>query len=156
MDYSKEIFPLNHFALYCKGWYEPVDKSTDQFEFVSKILYMDGYCFAKSKFDILNILLAELDRYNGWMNIHKTHYLNFQSFYLQSKNNQRLFNCDIETAMLKTIMFFLHTRSNSEMVLTAPIYNRKLYKKGITFNHKNTPGTTYKEKNNYAHKIFNK
>lgn len=157
MDYSKEQFPLNHFALYCKGWYEPLDKSEDLFEFVSKILYMDGYRFAKTKTDVLNILLAEMDRYNSWMIENKNHYLKFQSFYIQKEQyKQWPYNLNDDVATLKVIISFISQRSKSEIRLSKPIYNRKLFKNGIIYDHGGKIGMTYKEKNNIVSKIFDR
>ena len=58
---------LNHFVLWCKGWYESVGTSRAQcygdlkkfkertdFEDVIQILKLDGYVFAKSKNDVLH------------------------------------------------------------------------------------------------------
>lgn len=154
-DYSKEIFPLNNFALYCKGWYSPVHNSTNQVEFVSQILYLDGYCFAKNISDILNILLSEIDRYNRWLRDHHRMHMDLQWLYIRAKDEQRLYDCDLELAMLQVIKTFIGQRSKEEIVLSAPNYSRKLYKKGITFNPPNNKGMTYKEKNSFAQKVFN-
>lgn len=154
MDYSKETFPLNHFVLYCKGWYEPVDKNMSKIDFISKILSLDGYIFARSLSEILNLLFAKIDVYNEWLKDHNYSYMDFQRFYLQSKDNARLYDCSLEEAMLITIRHFFHTKSREEIVLQAPVYSRKLYKNGITLRYKN-PGETYKERNDYAYKTFN-
>lgn len=36
---------LNNFILYCKNWYLPVDLNISKFEFIKKILKLDGYEF---------------------------------------------------------------------------------------------------------------
>lgn len=154
MNYNESVFPLNHFALYCKGWYEPVDKSMFLSQFILKVLDLDGYSFAKSISDALNIILSEMDRYNDWLRAHDKPTLNLQWLYLRAKDEQLLCGCDFETAMLIVIKTFIMNRSKDEIVLTPPRYDRRLYKKGITFRYSNK-GETYKERNNFANKMFN-
>ena len=43
MDYSKEYFPLNNFALMCKGWYSPVKDGEDLLTTLKHVLALDGY-----------------------------------------------------------------------------------------------------------------
>lgn len=154
MDYSKNTFPLNHFALYCKGWYEPVNKSMDYIQFISKILDMDGYCFVKNISSILNIVLSEIDRYNNWLRENNKPTLELQWLYNRAKMDQLLYDYDFERALLSVIKTFIMDRSKEEIVLIPPKYDRHLYKNGITFRYHNK-GETYKERNDYANKMFN-
>lgn len=43
LDYSKDIFPLNHLVLYSKGWYAPINKDEDKFTFLKKVAKLDDY-----------------------------------------------------------------------------------------------------------------
>ena len=50
--------PLNHFILYCKGWYEITD---NRFEDLKKILQLDGFTpFTES--DVLSIILNRYEK----------------------------------------------------------------------------------------------
>ena len=65
---------LNHFVLWCKGWYEPVGTrdvaryedlkkfpERDDFENLIQILKLDGYLFVRNKQDVLSIVLSFMD-----------------------------------------------------------------------------------------------
>lgn len=84
---------------------------------------------------ILKVL--DLDRYNDWLRAHDKPTLNLQWLYLRAKDEQLLCGCDFETAMLIVIKTFIMNRSKDEIVLTPPRYDRRLYKKGITFRYSN-------------------
>lgn len=64
----------------------------------------------------------------------------------------------IEKLMLYSISVFFMERGEDEIVLKAPVYSRKLFKKGLAFNQtfrRNYNGMTYAEQNRYAKSVFN-
>lgn len=159
MDYSKEIFPLNHFALYCKGWYQPVNKEEKMIDTISRVLALDGYEFAKNTQDIMCIILSEIDRYNSWLVQNKKLDLKLYDLYNDAYKTMNWWHwCDtFEEAMLYRIVSFIQDKSKSEIVLSKPIYSRKLRKKGLVFRQVyryNYNGMTYAEQNRIAEKVF--
>lgn len=157
MDYSKEIFPLNNFALYCKGWYES-SKGEDMFGTLSKVLKLDGYEFAKTKRDILCIVLNEMDGYNTWLFENKKQYLRIYDLYSDLYDSMNYYDsCDLEEGIMRKIISFISNKESSEIKLSKPLYNRKLWKYGLKFNgffYKKKNGMTYSEQNRIASKIF--
>lgn len=158
MDYLKETFPLNHFVLYCKGWYQPV-KDEKMFETVSKVLELDGYEFAKTSNDIMCIILSEIDRYNTWLVQNGLKDLKLFDLYNGVNKTLNWYNHanTFEEAILYKIIQFIQDKGIGEIVLKRPIYSKKLRKKGLRFSQlfrKDYHGMTYAEQNRIASKIF--
>lgn len=78
MDYSKETFPLNHFALWCKGWYRPTNEKATLEETLKIVFELDGYTFAKRMNDFLTIVLTEFDPYCKWLSEYNKKYCTIQ------------------------------------------------------------------------------
>lgn len=150
---------LNHFILYCKGWYRSVEEEIDSYELYRRVLSLDGYGFLKTKQDILRLLLMELDHYNEFLIKNNYKQLEFFRLIENTIHTQCFYNLSFEESIIKSIIeVFLYYADCEQIELSKPFYDRKLYKKGLKFSMligfpKN--GMTYKEQNNFADKIFN-
>ena len=162
MDYKEEVFPLNNFALFSKGWYSPVNDDEDLLTTVKHVLALDGYEFISNYNDVLCILLSEIDRYNKYLDSVNARTLDLFTLWKESSEEKNLWHKDIsnEEAIVRVIAKFLRYMDNRYMRLKRPVYNRELIKKyGLTlqpfFYKKSKQGTTYKEMNRVANKYFN-
>ena len=162
MDYKEEVFPLNNFALFSKGWYSPVNDDEDLLTTLKHVLALDGYEFVSNYNDILCILLSEIDRYNKYLDSVNAKTLDLFTLWKESTEEKNLWHKDIsnEEAIVRVIANFLRYMDNRYMKLKRPVYNRELIKKyGLTlqpfFYKKSKQGTTYKEMNRVANKYFN-
>lgn len=157
MDYSKETFPLNHFALFCKGWYQPTNEKEDLFDFLRKLMYLDGYEFAKTKEDIISIILARYSEYNEWLRKNGKSHQDIYRFNNNILELQRLRKLSYEEAIIRTIQSLIMNKDNSVIRLNPPHFSRKLYKAGIMFHQlfrHDYHGMTYKEQNKIVKDIF--
>lgn len=161
MDYKEEVFPLNNFALFSKGWYSPVNNDEDLLTTVKHVLALDGYEFISNYHDVLCILLSEIDRYNKYLDSVNARFLDLFTLWKESSEEKNLWHKDIsnEEAIVRVIAKFLRYMDSKYIKLQCPVYNRKLTKKyGLTlqpfFYKKSKQGTTYKEMNRVANKYF--
>lgn len=162
MDYKEEVFPLNNFALFSKGWYSPVNDDEDLLTTVKHVLALDGYEFISNYNDVLCILLSEIDRYNKYLDSVNARTLDLFTLWKESSEEKNLWHKDIsnEEAIVRVIAKFLRYMDSKYIKLQCPFYSRKLTKKyGLTlrpfFYKKSEQGTTYKEMNRVANKYFN-
>lgn len=162
MDYKEEVFPLNNFALFSKGWYSPVNDDEDLLTTVKHVLALDGYEFISNYNDVLCILLSEIDRYNKYLDSVNARNIDLFTLWKESSEEKNLWHKDIsnEEAIVRVIAKFLQYMDSKYIKLQCPVYNRKLTKKyGLTlqpfFYKKSKQGTTYKEMNRVANKYFN-
>lgn len=162
MDYKEEVFPLNNFALFSKGWYSPVNDDEDLLTTVKHVLALDGYEFISNYNDVLCILLSEIDRYNKYLDSVNARILDLFTLWKESSEEKNLWHKDIsnEEAIVRVIAKFLRYMDSKYIKLQCPFYSRKLTKKyGLTlrpfFYKKSEQGTTYKEMNRVANKYFN-
>ena len=162
MDYKEEVFPLNNFALFSKGWYSPVNDDEDLLTTVKHVLALDGYDFISNYNDVLCILLSEIDRYNKYLDSVNARTLDLFTLWKESSEEKNLWYKDIsnEEAIVRVIAKFLRYMDSKYIKLQCPFYSRKLTKKyGLTlrpfFYKKSEQGTTYKEMNRVANKYFN-
>ena len=161
MDYKEEVFPLNNFALFSKGWYSPVNDDEDLLTTVKHVLALDGYEFISNYNDVLCILLSEIDRYNKYLDSVNAKTLDLFTFWRESSEEKNLWHKDIsiEEAIVRVIAKFLRYMDSKYIKLQRPVYNRKLTKKyGLTlqpfFYKKSKQGTTYQEMNRVANKYL--
>lgn len=162
MDYKEEVFPLNNFALFSKGWYSPVNDNEDLLTTVKHVLALDRYDFISNYNDVLCILLSEIDRYNKYLDSVNARTLDLFTLWKESSEEKNLWHKDIsnEEAIVRVIAKFLRYMDSKYIKLQCPFYSRKLTKKyGLTlrpfFYKKSEQGTTYKEMNRVANKYFN-
>ena len=162
MNYKEEVFPLNNFALLCKGWYSPVKDGEDLLTTLKHVLALDGYELISNYNDVICILLSEIDRYNKYLYSVNAKTLDLFTFYKEISEEKNLWHKDIsnEEVIVRVIAKFLRYMDSKYIKLQCPVYSRKLTKKyGLTlqpfFYKKSKQGTTYKEMNRVANKYFN-
>lgn len=161
MNYKAEVFPLNNFALFSKGWYSPVNDDEDLLTTVKHVLSLDGYEFISNYNDVLCILLSEIDRYNTYLDSVNAKTLDLFTFWKEFSEEKNLWNKDIsnEEAIVRVIAKYLRYMDSKYIKLQCPVYSRKLTKNyGLTlrpfFCKKSKQGTSYKEMNRIANKYF--
>lgn len=145
---------LNHFILWCKGWYEPKDKHENVFETLKKVLALDGYECVRSKDSIFNIVLIFIDDLIEKGVVNKNNGpLRFYNIYHSIKQNKNLLYMDDDEALIYAIKnFFAFDLSKEDIKLNPPTYSRRLYKMGLK-----SPihfGNTYKSQNTYVNNFF--
>lgn len=138
---------LNHFILWCKNWYEPVNTKEDIVTQAQKILTLDGYLAVNNPiFIALNYIDELVDK--GTINpirlaVWNQEIIKYMSFY----------NMNYNEALLCRIRVFFAFEC-SKLPIIPPVYSRKLYKMGFV-----APkyfGNSYKLANYKANKIFNR
>ena len=151
---NKKVSRINHFILWCKNWYHPINKDEGIFETARRALYLDGYTQLSKPVQVLSIVFNALDDMidKGWIDGRRSE-LRMAVFNSEIRNNMNLYNVDYNTATLHTLRhFFAWGLSKSDIDLTPPVYNRSLYKLGFK---SNCPmGTTYKQMNNQVKEFF--
>lgn len=164
MDYSKETFPLNHFVLWCKGWYRPTNDKATLEETLKIVFELDGYKNAKTMEDFVTIAINKFEPYNKWLYENGRNCCNISSFCFRAMDYERYNNmngyyvsvCD---SMFYSLVDFLRSVDNKDIKLKKPIYNRELRTKGLCFRQsfiKDYQGMTYAEQNRIASKMFDK
>lgn len=161
-DYSKEIFPLNHFVLWCKGWYKPVDSLEPIEVTLSRVLKLDGYSLIRDLKDVLIIVLNELESYNEWLSKNNRYPLKLATIYYEASQYEvrKAFQgkkCTAEEAVIYAIKNFFMEKCSNDIVLKKPFYSKELRKQGLEFHQnlrKSYQGMTYTEQNRIAKKIF--
>lgn len=148
---------LNHFILWCKGWYVPKqpERDRDVFENVIEILKLDGYCYVTNKHNVLDILLNYIDELVDTGVVKNHRYLRKQVWNSEVQKYMMWKEGDYEKSLLMVIRnFFAYELTRDEIKLNPPVYSRKLYKMGfIAPTHF---GNSYKLANYKANKFFNK
>ena len=136
---------LNHFILWCKNWYEPLDRNEDLFTTAKKALYLDDYCQVQNNSDVLNIALSYIDDMVECGKFDRKSSLRMLVWHQDIQKNRHYFNMSYEEALLINIRNFLAFDAE-KLNLTPPVYSKKVRKLGLTMTNK--PGMTYKEMNN--------
>lgn len=136
---------LNHFILWCKNWYEPVNTKEDLITQARKILTLDGYLPDNNPiFIALNYIDELVDKEvikPIRLAIWNQEIIKYMSFYDMNYN---------EALLYKIRVFFAF--DYSKWSITPPVYSRKLYKMGFV-----APkyfGNSYKLANYKANKWF--
>lgn len=144
---------LNHFILWCKGWYEAINEDEGIFESALRALKLDGYiCANTSNVNgiALNFIDDMIDR--GVVNGH-TNGLRMLNWNNTILDYMHLFEVDYNTALLYTIKnFFAHTITKEHIKLQPPSYSRKLFKMGFVA--PSILGNSYKMQNHKTQRYF--
>ena len=138
---------LNHFILWCKGWYEPIDNKIDIITQARKILTLDDYLPCNNPISIALGYVDDLVK-DGTippirLMIWNEEIVKYMSLYATNYH---------ESLLYRIINFFAF--ECTKLPLTPPIYSRKLYKMGFV-----APkqfGNSYKLANYKVNKFFNK
>lgn len=143
---------LNNFILWCKNWYQPIDKNMSMFEQARAALYLDDYICCATDNDVLNIVLTFLD---DLINAKVIEPFSMQTFYYKIKHNKNLYNLSDDESILWTIRSFFAWELGKKVIkLNPPIYNKNVYKLGFTG--PSHMGNSYTMLNYKAKKFFNK
>ena len=138
---------LNNFILWCKNWYQPIDKKMSIIEQAKKILVLDGYMPNNAPIPIVLLFIDELVE-NGIVRPIK-----LQVWNEDINRDMSIFNLSYNEALLYRVENFFAFECGS-LPLKPPVYSRELYKLG--FVGPRYLGNSYKMLNYKASKIFNK
>ena len=138
---------LNNFILWCKNWYQPIDKKMDIITQAKKILVLDGYTSHNNPIPIVLLFIDELVE-NGIVRPIK-----LQVWNEDINRDMSIFNLSYNEALLYRVKNFFAFECGS-LPLKPPVYSRELYKLG--FVGPRYLGNSYKMLNYKASKIFNK
>lgn len=146
---ERKYIKLNHFILWCKGWYIPVKDDEDRFETLRKVLYLDGYHFITNKYDVMSVVLNFFDEFLSKNDMTLTIY----RLYCDVARDIRYYDYDFEEALILAIKSYLCYNVTSDVfIIEKPVYSRKLYRFGLK-----SPshfGNTYKHQNLETEKSF--
>ena len=143
---------LNNFILWCKNWYDPINKDMNVFDQVKAILYLDGYHFIQNRHDIMNIILGFMDDMSKSKIVGENPF-SLQRFYQDVQSNKHWYKMQSDEAFLWAIRnYFAFSIGSKDVTLNPPIYNRKIYKLG--FVGPRHMGNSYKMLNHKANNFF--
>ena len=137
---------LNNFILWCKNWYEPINK-TDIITQARKILTLDDYMPYNNPITISLTFIDELVE-EGIISP-----INLFTWYVEINKYQFIYGYDYQSSLMYRIKDFLAYECG-KLPLAPPIYSRKVYKLG--FVGPSFMGNSYKMLNYKAKNIFNK
>jgi hypothetical protein len=138
---------LNHFILWCKNWYEPIDNRVDIIAQAQKILTLDDYLSCNNPIAISLNYIDDLVN-NGVINPIRLMMWNEEIVKYMS-----IYNLNYHEALLYRIRNFFAFEC-PKLPLTQPSYSRKVYKLG--FIPPKHFGNSYKLANYKVNKFFNK
>ena len=139
LDQTKSYFKLNHFVLWCKGWYRLTDDFNELsnedylFQVLKKVLYLDYYQFVRTKEDILIILSNNIRYYNEWATENHQKTLKVDWMITEVYEKMYFWNLSYFEAVVKVVKEFFGW--HSKISLFAPHYSKKLQKFGLTSIH---------------------
>ena len=137
---------LNNFILWCKNWYQPINKKTNVIRQARNILVLDGYMPNNVPLPIVLLFIDELVE-NGIIRP-----IRLQVWNEDIIRNMATFNISYKEALFYRITTFFAIECDS-LPLNPPVYSRELYKLG--FVGPRYMGSSYKMLNHKARKIFN-
>ena len=137
---------LNNFILWCKNWYQPVDKKMSVIEQAKRILVLDGYLPNNATITIALLFIDELVQKGIIIPIR------LQVWNEDITRNMATFNVSYKEALFYRIKTFFAIECGS-LPLKPPVYSREVYKLG--FVGPRYLGNSYKMLNYKARKIFN-
>ena len=137
---------LNNFILWCKNWYQPINKKTNIIRQARNILVLDGYMPNNAPIPIVLLFIDELVE-NGIVRPIKLQVWNEDII-----GNMDAFNISYKEALFYRIKIFFAIECDN-LPLIPPVYSREVYKLG--FVGPRYMGSSYKMLNHKARKIFN-
>lgn len=153
--YKPDVKPrINHFILWCKNWYEPVNKEMSILEQCKQILKLDEYLYVKTYGDVIHIITSFIDDYNEYLiSINKKPFRH-ERIISEIHKHMQLYDMNFYDATILVYKEILAFDIKASMItLEPPVYNRKLYKLGFVYSCKKI-GQTYKECNKMVEKLF--
>ena len=140
---------LNHFILWCKGWYLPFNDKRNILEEAQKILTLDGYLKCNNP---ISIVLNYIDELVEKGEIKPIRLDVWNQEIVKSMNWHKF---DYQTSLIYRLRNFFAFEVDSKLFkLTPPVYSRELFKLGFV-----APkhfGNSYKLANYKAKKYFKK
>lgn len=138
---------LNHFILWCKNWYEPIDNRVDIITQARKILTLDEYLSCN------NPIAISLNYIDYLVKDGIIQPIKLMTWNEEIVKYMSMYNFNYNEALLYRIRNFFAFECD-KLPLNPPIYSRKIYKLGfIAPTHF---GNSYKLSNYKANKFFNK
>lgn len=146
---------LNHFILWCKGWYKSINPDMDIFDEAVVALRLDNY-FCCGRNNVIGIVtkyideLIDKDVFDG-----RPGYLRFTTWNQNISRNIHWYKVSYDEAVLIVLKnFFAYHIDKGIFQLNPPTYSRRLFKMGFV-----APrhfGNSYKMCNHKAKKFFEK
>lgn len=138
---------LNHFILWCKGWYQPIDNRVDIITEARKILTLDEYLSCN------NPIAISLNYIDDLVKDGIIPQIRLLTWNEEIVRYMSMYGFNYNEALLYRIRNFF-TFECSTLPLNPPIYSRKIYKLG--FKSPTHLGNSYKLANYKTNKFFNK
>jgi hypothetical protein len=138
---------LNHFRLWCKNWYQPIDSGMDIITEARKILTLDGYLSCNNPIAISLNYIDDLVK-DGIIQPIRLLVWNEEIVRYMS-----VYDFNYNEALLYRIRNFFAFECY-KLPLNPPIYSRKIYKLGFVA--PTNFGNSYKLANYKTNKFFNK
>lgn len=144
---------LNHFILWCKGWYQSLDNNEDIFESAAKALKLDGYDLIQKQY-VIPIVLNYIDELvDKDSEISNLNYLRMYNWNNEISRMMTLYNSDYNVALMYVIKnFFQFEITRKHLSLEPPIYSRKIFNMG--FMGPKHLGNSYKMLNHKTKQFF--
>lgn len=146
---------LNNFILWCKNWYNPINREEDIFVTVKKVLTLDDYFYMKNNHNVIIVINNFIDDllYEN-PKIFNNQQLSLSVLFNDIVKYQNLSQCSFEEAWLRVVKnLFAFNLTMSDITLKPPVYSRKTFKMGLVAPH--DFGNTYTEQNRNVKKYFN-
>lgn len=115
---------LNHFILWCKNWYEPIDNRMDIIAQAQKILTLDDYLSCN------NPIAISLNYIDDLVNAGVIKPIRLMMWNEEVVKYMSMYNMNYHEALLYRIRNFFAFEC-PKLPLMPPIYSRKLYKMGF-------------------------
>lgn len=138
---------FNHFRLWCKNWYQPIDSGMNIITEARKILTLDGYLSCN------NPIAVSLNYIDDLVKDGIIPPVRLMTWNEEIVRYMSTFGFNYNEALLYRIRNFFAFECNN-LPLNPPVYSRKIYKLGFV-----APthfGNSYKLANYKANKFFNK
>lgn len=147
---------LNNFILWCKNWYNPINRKEDIFVTAKKVLTLDDYFYLKNNQNVMIVINNFIDDllYKN-PKIFNNQQLSISVLFNDIVKYKNLCQCSFEEAWLRVVKnLFAFNLTLSDIALKPPVYSRKTFKMGLVAPH--DFGNTYTEQNRNVKKYFNK
>lgn len=140
-----EKVKLNYFILWCKNWYQPIDKKINIFTQAQKMLYLDGYIICNNPCSI------PLNYIDNLINDKIIPPVSLMVWNKEITKYMHLYEISYHEALIHRIKDFFAYECD-KLPLVPPTYSREIYKLGFA-----APkwfGNSYKLANYKVKKLF--
>jgi hypothetical protein len=117
---------LNHFILWCKGWYQPINDRREMLKEAQQILCLDGYLECNNTISIvlnyIDVLVEKGEIKPIRLDLWNNEIVKYMNWY----------KLDYQTSLIYRLRNFFAFEVDAKLFnLTPPIYSRKLFKMGF-------------------------